>query len=94
MKFIDKFVYKYIKRNLGHTNFGSKRNMILSALTEGMKETFYEDNLVTRYYSLIQWLLQNDKVFQEMTKIEDHKIDVNLAEVLKQAVLDLNKGDK
>ena len=67
MNLIDRFVVGYIKRNFSHST-PDKRDMILGAVADSMRETFHEDNLVTRYHSLIQWILKNDTDYQYIIK--------------------------
>lgn len=58
-------MYDYIRRNFHH-GVQHKRNMILQAVTGAMRETFTEDNIVTRYSALIDWLLENDDEYQKL----------------------------
>lgn len=69
MGLIDRFVCRYIKDHFHHGVI-DKRNMILQAVTDSMRETFTEDNVVTRYSALIEWMLDNDTEYQKL--IETH----------------------
>lgn len=87
MGLIDRFVCRYIKDNFHH-GVVDKRNMILQAVTDSMRETFNEDNLVTRYRSLITWILENDEEFKRIIARDPQFFRQALAEVLKEAVLE------
>ena len=65
MGIIDRFVCRYIKDNFHH-GVVDKRNMILQAVTDSMRETFTEDNIVSRYSALIEWMLDNDTEYQKL----------------------------
>ncbi len=86
MNLIDRFVAGYIKRNFSHST-PDKRDMILGAVADSMRDTFHEDNCVTRYHSLIQWLLKNDKDYQRV--IQSHPdFPVAMGNVLRSSVLE------
>lgn len=87
MGLIDRFVCRYIRRNFHHGAVDT-RNMILQAVTDSMRETFTEDNLVTRYHSLITWILENDEEFKRIIERDPQFFRQALAEVLKEAVLE------
>lgn len=87
MGLIDRFVCRYIRRNFHH-GVVDKRNMILRAVTDSMRETFNEDNLVTRYHSLITWILENDEEFNRIIAHDPQSFRQALTEVLKEAVLE------
>lgn len=65
MGIIDRFVCHYIRSNFHHGAV-NKRNMILRAVTDSMRDTFTEDNVVTRYSALIEWMLENDTEYQAL----------------------------
>ena len=83
MKLIDRFVAGYIRRNFHH-GVVDKRNMILRAVTDSMRETFNEDNLVTRYYALTTWMLENDEEFKNIVK-HNPEFPLTLGRVLLEA---------
>ncbi len=83
MNFIDRFVVRYIKRNFDH-GAKHKRDMILQAVTDSMRSTFNEDNLVTRYSALTQWMLQNDSEFKKIVEANPD-FPVTLGQVLREA---------
>lgn len=88
MGLIDRFVCRYIRRNFHHGAVDT-RNMILQAVTDSMRETFTEDNLVTRYSALTVWMLQNDTEFKGIVGDNPH-FRMTLGEVLKDAALENN----
>ncbi len=88
MNLIDRFVARYIRRNFSHER-QAQRQMILRAVTDSMRETFTEDNLVTRYYALTIWMLDNDPEFKGLVG-ENPQFRATLAEVLKDAALENN----
>ena len=63
--------------------------MILQAVTDSMRETFNEDNLVTRYSALVEWILQNDTEFKGIIG-DNPQFRATLGEVLKDAALENN----
>lgn len=65
MGILDRFVVRYIKDHFHH-GVVDKRNMILRAVTDSMRDTFTEDNVVTRYSALIEWILENDTEYQTL----------------------------
>lgn len=83
MGLIDRFVAGYIRRNFHH-GVVDKRNMILRAVTDSMRETFNEDNLVTRYYALTTWMLENDEEFKNIVK-HNPEFPLTLGRVLLEA---------
>ena len=83
MGLIDRFVTGYIRRNFHH-GVVDKRNMILRAVTDSMRETFNEDNLVTRYYALTTWMLENDEEFKNIVK-HNPEFPLTLGRVLLEA---------
>ena len=83
MNLIDRFVTGYIRRNFHH-GVVDKRNMILRAVTDSMRETFNEDNLVTRYYALTTWMLENDEEFKNIVK-HNPEFPLTLGRVLLEA---------
>ena len=83
MNLIDRFVAGYIRRNFHH-GVVDKRNMILRAVTDSMRETFNEDNLVTRYYALTTWMLENDEEFKNIVK-HNPEFPLTLGRVLLEA---------
>ena len=58
--------------------------MILRAVTDSMRETFNEDNLVTRYYALTTWMLENDEEFKNIVK-HNPEFPLTLGRVLLEA---------
>jgi len=48
------------------------RNKIFAIINDAMADEFTEDNIPTRMYATVQWLVQNDKDFQEWK----HKTDM------------------
>lgn len=83
MNLIDRFVVGYIRRNFHHGAV-DKRNMILRAVTDSMRETFNEDNLVTRYYALTIWMLENDEEFKNIVE-HNPEFPLTLGRVLLEA---------
>lgn len=83
MNLIDRFVVGYIRRNFHH-GVVDKRNMILRAVTDSMRETFNEDNLVTRYYALTIWMLENDEEFKNIVE-HNPEFPLTLGRVLLEA---------
>ena len=83
MNLIDRFVAGYIRRNFSHST-QDKRNMILQAVTDSMRETFNEDNLVTRYSALTAWMLQNDTEFKNIVE-HNPEFPLTLGRVLLEA---------
>ena len=83
MNLIDRFVTGYIRRNFHH-GVVDKRNMILRALTDSMRETFNEDNLVARYYALTIWMLENDEEFKNIVE-HNPEFPLTLGRVLLEA---------
>ena len=67
MKFLKRFVLSYIKSNFSH-EYVKERNEILKSLTEGMRETFTEDNIPTQYFSLVKWIIENDPETKRLLK--------------------------
>ena len=86
MGLIDRFVAGYIKRNFSHST-PDKRDMILGAVADSMRDTFHEDNCVTRYHSLIQWLLKNDTEYQKIVSLTP-EFPRTMGKVLQDAVLE------
>lgn len=83
MGLIDRFVCRYIRRNFHH-GVVDKRNMILRAVTDSMRETFNEDNLVARYYALTIWMLENDEEFKNIVE-HNPEFPLTLGRVLLEA---------
>jgi len=95
MAFLD--LFKISPFNVNHSRT-KQRNDILKALLDSMRTAFNEDNLVTRYYSLIQWMLENDSEFagiiRNSNNLEDAKrFQENLGKVLAQAVNEFELKD-
>lgn len=84
MNLIDRFVAGYIKRNFSHST-PHKRDMILGAVADSMRDTFHEDNCVTRYHSLIQWLLKNDTEYQKIVSLNPD-FPITMGKVLQGSV--------
>lgn len=75
MSLLDRIYLFFFRRFIRHNLYVEKlpvRNAIFAALNDGMSDAFREDNLPTRMYATVQWLVQNDKDFQEWK----HKTDL------------------
>lgn len=61
---IRNFVLKYVRCRMGH-NHTLFRNDLFQEINDGMRSSFYEDNMPTRLSFTVMQVLQNDREFME-----------------------------
>ena len=86
-KLIRNFVVNYIKKSIAHSH-RQDRDAIFKAVNDGMREEFNEDNIHTRVYCTIKWLLLQDTEFITFAEFKDDSFVNTVAHNARDAVLD------
>lgn len=53
---------EYIMRNMGH-EYMEQREELFATISDAYTKEFYEDNIHTRVYQTVEWMLMQDSVF-------------------------------
>lgn len=92
MKIYEKIALNYIKNNMSHERHYN-RDKIFQTINNVMNDIFTEDNVQTKVYCLVKWLIQNNEEFKELyNKYGDDYLNA-IAECAKDGVLEF-KEDK
>lgn len=90
---IHRFVLRHIKKHMSHEH-QKKRSDILQAVNDGMAFHFNEDNVHTRLYSTVRWLVNNDTAFKQLDQSGDKSFRVMAACNVSDAVLEYDDTEQ
>jgi hypothetical protein len=90
---IRQLVAWFIRRNIGNHHF---RDMVMKALHEGWRESYTEDNDITRHADVVYWMTKNNP-YAHPRAFLGQRIPVNVedyAGAAHDAVIDACKDDR